>query len=183
MTLRIMGASVAAWCRDGMTIRVRTSVAEIEQEIKMSARISYVFALVLGLMMVTGGSAVVAAAENAPSSGKEAVGDGIFKYAQLGVYYDLGDGVFRSTNVKKVTNPSTGIYCIKPIKKWITTKFMGIAAVEWGDSNGNDLLAFWKDSASGCPNAKRWFEVRTYDQDMDGNWVLTDDVAWTFYVP
>lgn len=148
----------------------------------MSARISSVFALVLGLMMVSGGSAVVAADRNAPSSGKEIAGDGIYKYAQLGLFYNR-DSIVRSANVKKVTNPRLGIYCIKPIKKWNTSKFMGIAAVEWGSSKGDDLLAYWNNGGNECPNNKRWFQVRTYNMDEGGDWVVSDKVAFTFYVP
>jgi len=150
----------------------------------MSARFSFVFALMLALMANVGAMPASAQVTNdgSTSSNKEVIGAGKITYAKLAVYHNRNVVVF-SKGVTKVTNPSIGIYCIKRSFKGSTQNYMGIAAVEWGASNGSDLLAFWQKGATDCPNQKQWFEVRTYSRDGGGDWVLSDEVAWTFFVP
>ncbi|MCT8974877.1 hypothetical protein [Microbaculum marinisediminis] len=140
------------------------------------------FAFVVAVAGVFAAPNLYAAEENSPSTGKEARGDGWYSFAKIAVFYDLGNDIIRSIGVKMVTNPQTGVYCIRPEKRINTQKRIGVAAVEWGQSSGNDLLAFWSAGGNSCPNPKRWFEVRTYDQNGSGDWVLSDDIAWTFHV-
>lgn len=131
----------------------------------MSARLAFLAALALSF------------AFTAPAADAA----GTFTYAKLAVYYDGASQVL-SKGVKKVTNPQTGVYCVKTAFKK-AYNFMGIAGIEGDTSNGNDLLAQWIYGAGNCPNQDRWLEVQTFDQNMGGNWVLTNDASWVLYVP
>jgi hypothetical protein len=82
-----------------------------------------------------------------------------------------------SRNVDAVTNPSTGIYCITPsAAAGIDTQTDPVhVTVEWGNSSGSLLAAFWYRAAEECGYpAGGNLEVRTYD--FSG--ALSDDVAF-----
>jgi hypothetical protein len=73
-----------------------------------------------------------------------------------------GGGVTRAKNVAKVTNPSTGVYCITPKSGTITlSQVTPLTTVEWGSSGANNLLALYSDSKIGCPSSA--LEVHTFD--------------------
>lgn len=93
-----------------------------------------------------------------------------------------GGNVIRSKNVANVTNPSSGIYCIRPTPgKGISIgRIVPSVTVEWGWSFGNDLVAYYFSNEptafTDCPSG--YIEVRTYD--FAGN--LSNRVAFTIVV-
>jgi hypothetical protein len=90
--------------------------------------------------------------------------------------------VIRSKNVASVTNPSTGITCIRPAAgSGISIgRIVPSVNVEWGWSSGNDLVAYYFSNEptffTDCPRGH--IEVRTYD--FAGN--LSSRVAFTIVV-
>ena len=102
--------------------------------------------------------------------------------ARLTALIAPGGNLIRSKNVANVTNPSTGITCIKPTpgKGIGIGRIVPAVSVEWGWSIGNDLVAFYFSNEpiffTDCPAG--YIEVRTYD--FGGN--LSDRVAFTIVV-
>ena len=76
-----------------------------------------------------------------------------------------------------VTRPSTGVYCVTP-PAGLNPANTGIQlTVEWGNSFGFDLLAYWwKGGRRLAPRAQ--YHVRTYQFAAGGTPVLSDDVAF-----
>jgi hypothetical protein len=79
-----------------------------------------------------------------------------------------------------VTRPSTGIFCLTPTAALSKTADTAIVTVEWDNSFGFDLLAFWSKSGVGC-SPTQW-AVRTYDFAAGGAPVLSDDVSFQITV-
>lgn len=152
----------------------------------MSAR--FVSAAAIGVAtMLFAATAVSAEPTNAPSGPTpEAGGRTDAEFARVSLFYSPGR-IERQTNVRRVIHPSTGIYCVLPKKiggKAVKpSKSVATVAVEWGGSNGNNLLAFWQGISLplGCPSA-RYFEVRTY-RVTNALPELSNNVAWTMYIP
>jgi hypothetical protein len=80
-----------------------------------------------------------------------------------------------------VTRPSTGIYCVTP-PAGVNPATTGIElTVEWGNSFGFDLLAYWyKGTAAPCTASQ--YHVRTYDFAAGGAPALSDDVSFLIHV-
>jgi hypothetical protein len=76
-----------------------------------------------------------------------------------------------------VTRPSTGIYCITP-PAGLNPANTGLqVTVEWGNSLGFDLLAYWfKGGTTPCTAAQ--YHVRTYQFAAGGAPVLSDNVSF-----
>jgi len=85
----------------------------------------------------------------------------------------LGTPVFRSKGVVSVFSPLDGVTCIKPVSTVPIAKIVPSVTVEWGQSLGSDLLAFFQNIKVNCPSG--YIEVRTYD--LTGN--LNPRVAFT----
>jgi hypothetical protein len=106
-----------------------------------------------------------------------ALGGAVCGDARLCAYIAQNGVVVRSKNVASVTNPSTGVVCIRPRPGVIRiASIVPSVTVEWGLSLGSDLLAFYEDIKVGCPSGT--LEVRTYD--LAGN--LNPRVAFTIVV-
>ncbi len=93
---------------------------------------------------------------------------------------DAGGAILRSAGVSKVTHPSAGIYCIKPIGTWDISKVVPSVTPEAGFSNGDSLLAYYYSGAAECP--AKYIEVKTFNFST-GTSQLADNVAFTIVVP
>ena len=78
-----------------------------------------------------------------------------------------------------VNRPSTGVYCLSVDEADPATQ-PAVVTVEWGQSSGSDLLAFWFREGGDCEASE--YEVRTYDFG-GGSPVLTNDVAFMILIP
>jgi hypothetical protein len=66
--------------------------------------------------------------------------------ARLALSWAPGYGVVRSKGVTTVSNPTTGIICITSAVSLNLSKIYPLVSVEWGNSGGNALMAFWRDT-------------------------------------
>lgn len=84
-------------------------------------------------------------------------------------------------NFSGVTSPQTGVYCLTPSAGISVTKIPPIVSVEWGQSGGNDLLAFVRGRPAGiCPADT--FQVQTYDF-AGGSASASSTVSFTIWIP
>ena len=80
-----------------------------------------------------------------------------------------------------VTRPSTGIYCVTaPTGVNPATAAINLT-VEWGNSFGFDLLAYWWKGANNAPCTASQFHIRTYDYTALPP-ALSNDVAFIISV-
>jgi hypothetical protein len=93
-------------------------------------------------------------------------------------YYSRGFAAPRFKNVNGFTHPSTGVFCIH--SSVATGKIYPMVSVEWNESLGNSLLAYWKVGATDCPSG--WFEVTTYAFNSGGPATLSDQVAFDWQI-
>jgi hypothetical protein len=101
--------------------------------------------------------------------------------AELAVSYSGITGLSRKKNVTSVTNPSTGVFCIEPAVALNFKHIYPLVSVEWGDSLGNALLAFWRDTTLGTDCPAGWLEVQTFDFGS-GSAVASQDVAFDLVI-
>ena len=101
---------------------------------------------------------------------------------EVAYYYTRGLGTDRSINVADFQNPSTGIYCIEPSVSVNFSTVEPLVSIEWSESNGFALLAYWENVAvyTDCPTG--YFEVRTYDFNEGGYPVVSSNVAFNLVV-
>jgi hypothetical protein len=97
-------------------------------------------------------------------------------------YEGLSNTIIRSTNVSSVTNPSTGIFCITPTVAVNAATVYPMLSIEWGDSSGFALLAYWKDTTIFTDCSAGQLEVTTYDFNAGGTPVLSQKVAFDLVV-
>jgi hypothetical protein len=90
----------------------------------------------------------------------------------------------RTKNFSGVINNGTGIYCLTPSGGVTEAGSTPLVTVEWGESSGSNLSAFWREHPLGnsCPNTTD-FEVRTYTFTAGGDNALSDNVAFDIVVP
>jgi hypothetical protein len=81
-----------------------------------------------------------------------------------------------------VTRPSTGVYCVTAPSGQNPATAAVEVTVEWGNSSGFDLLAYWWKGAAHAPCAANQFHVRTYDFAAGGAPVLSNDVSFVIAV-
>jgi hypothetical protein len=80
-----------------------------------------------------------------------------------------------------VTRPSVGVYCLTPPAGVSPSNTPAYVTVEWGESSGFDLLAYWvKLNTFQC--AANQYAVRTY-RFPGGAPALSNNVAFTLLVP
>lgn len=104
--------------------------------------------------------------------------------AKLAYYYSRGIAPARSKNVASFSNPSTGVYCIKPSASTVLnlSKIYPMVSIEWGTSDGFALLAYWRDVASTSDCASGELEVQTYDFNAGGYPVASGNVSFSFII-
>jgi hypothetical protein len=98
--------------------------------------------------------------------------------AKVAYSYTRGDGIDRVKNVSDFQHPSTGIYCLLPSVPLDQTQDFPQVSVEWDNSSGFGLLAYWQDTVefSDCPSG--YMEVKTYDMNSGDAPVISDNVAF-----
>jgi hypothetical protein len=102
--------------------------------------------------------------------------------AKLALLYSPFNGVRRSIGIASVTNPSTGVYCMTPS---VPINLLGIyptVTVEWGESAGNAVMAFWRDTANGAECSTSQLEVMTFDFNSASKPVLSNQVSFVFVI-
>jgi hypothetical protein len=90
----------------------------------------------------------------------------------------------RTKNFSAVINNGTGIYCLTPSGGVTEAGAAPSVTVEWGESSGSNLSAYWREHPLGnsCPSTTQ-FEVRTYTFAAGGDNTLSNSVAFTIVVP
>lgn len=83
----------------------------------------------------------------------------------------------RTKGFSAVNRPSTGVYCLTTTVNLTNTPVL--TTIEWGNSSGSDLLAYWNAAGSGCVAGQ--VSVRTYDTLSAP--VLSNDVAFGVFIP
>jgi hypothetical protein len=81
-----------------------------------------------------------------------------------------------------VTRPSTGVYCVTPPAGISPTTNPAVVTVEWANSLGFDLLAFWNKISPFAPCGAGQYQVRTY-QFPGGAATLSDNVSFSILIP
>ncbi len=123
-------------------------------------------------------SPTLAAQTNAPHVLAAMPPAGGAKGTVLLVYKGLNNTIVFKKGVAAVSNPSTGIYCVTTTVP-LPAGALPVVTVEWGNSVGNSLLAYWVDSVFDCPAGQ--IDIRTYDFSS-GAPVLSHNVAFTVFV-
>ena len=99
--------------------------------------------------------------------------------ATVAFYYK--EGQHRGVNVEHWSNPSTGIYCIKPSVALNLNKVYPQITVEYGHSSGQVLFAYWQDTTASTDCPSQNLEVKTYTLSGSSG-VSSSDVAFDLVV-
>lgn len=135
-------------------------------------------------VVVAAGSTVISASRSndPPAKMERDIGGAKSRYARMSALVGQGGTVIRSRGVESVTHPSTGLYCIQ--RKWPkgvdVTKVIPAVTVDWSNSLGDDLLAYWRSSGVGCPADN--IAVVTFAR-VSGTLQASDNVAFALIVP
>lgn len=92
---------------------------------------------------------------------------------------DIGPVFVRAKNFIALARPSTGLYCLTPAAGINLVGSVAVVTVEWGNSLGNDLLAFVNDGTHNCPAGQ--LEVRTYQNFS--SLTLSNTVSFNVVLP
>jgi hypothetical protein len=100
---------------------------------------------------------------------------------RLAVFYSAGANIGQSVNVFEFTTPTTGVFCIQPIKK-IKGVVFPVVSTEWSTSTALVFSTFWVDTSyySDCPTGD--YEVRTYDTSTPSAPVPTSGASFDFVI-
>jgi hypothetical protein len=101
------------------------------------------------------------------------------KGSVLLIYSPSFGGILLNKGVASVTEPSTGVFCVATTKP-LGTNALPVVGVEWGQSSGNSLLAYYENGTFDC--AAGQIEVRTFDFNAGGAPVPSDLVAFSVFV-
>jgi len=136
-------------------------------------------AVLAAVVTVLGSNAIAGQKTNdLPKPTLKKIGGAQAPNARLAVFVLQGSFVARSKGVAAVTNPSVGLYCIAPSGDLNVSKIIPTVTVDWSNSYGNSLTAYWRSSGVGCPEGQ--IAIVTYARS---DTVLTNDVAFTVVVP
>jgi hypothetical protein len=84
--------------------------------------------------------------------------------------------------VRRPVSDPTGVYCLDPPDGIDPETDPAIVTVEWGESAGEDLLAFWsKLNQDGCTDTE--YIVQTYTFGGDATPDPSNDVAFLITIP
>jgi hypothetical protein len=89
----------------------------------------------------------------------------------------------RTKNFSAVVHQGTGVYCLTPSGGVTEAGTAPVVTVEYGNSSGDNLAAYWDDGTGGNSCTAGQFEVATFTFTAGGNNVLSDNVAFTIAVP
>jgi hypothetical protein len=85
--------------------------------------------------------------------------------------------------VAKFTIKSTGVYCIKPSVALNLAQIYPLVTIEWGESTGDALLAFWRDTTINHVDCGvGLLEVQTFDFNAGGSPVPSKLVAFDLVI-
>ena len=101
---------------------------------------------------------------------------------KLALSYSGIVGKIRAKNVKAVTNPSPGVFCIQSSVSLNLKDIFPLVSIEWGESSGNSLLAFWRDTSIESDCKSGWLEVQTFDFNAGGAPVESNEVAFDLVI-
>jgi hypothetical protein len=96
---------------------------------------------------------------------------------------DFGSGfnIRRAKGVAVVTNPSEGIYCIRPnVPNMALTRIVPSVSVDWTESPDNAVTAQWASNRRSCPRGN--IGIVTMN-GSSGTWVDSNNVGFTVVVP
>ena len=147
---------------------------------------------VIGCAIALGVAGVGVAAQgrqgsrNAPAAVTPHALGGAEGEARLAIWVDAGGGVFRSKGVSSISHPAIGRYCITPTDPSVLSNGVGVVSVDWDDSSGNGLYAFWGGAGFQCPagtTSVRTFLLRSGGGGGGGPQVNpSDNVAFTLVI-
>ena len=83
--------------------------------------------------------------------------------------------------VVRGTSAPTGVYCVTPPAGINPAANPPIVTIEWSNSLGFDLLAYWDKGHGNCTAAQ--YQVRTYDFPAGGSPVLSNDISFLVTIP
>jgi len=106
----------------------------------------------------------------------------IAPFAQAVAQVSADGSVISSKGIKSVSRPTIGQLCIE-LAGGIVVRTVPVVSVDWSESNGDGLLAYWRSTSSGCPGAtRRTINIITYRLE-GGVPVLTNEVGVVVVVP
>jgi hypothetical protein len=103
--------------------------------------------------------------------------------ARLAALVDQGGGVIRSKGVSSVSNPSLGLYCIRPRSDSgiVVNQIIPSVTVDYSNSSVVESMAQYRSSGVGCSSGT--IAVVTFaDINLDGRYGASDSVAFTIVV-
>lgn len=117
-----------------------------------------------------------------PQTQARAIGGAEAPNARLAALIDQAGGVVRSKGVRAIQHPEPGVFCIRPkgSANIDVTRVVPSVTVDWSNSSGDALMAFYRSSGFGC-SANR-ITVLTV-RGEDGTFDVEDGVAFTVVVP
>jgi hypothetical protein len=139
-------------------------------------------AALLGLSLTSFAQTNGGAAQPAATSEVEPPVAAFVTKAELALTYSGLFGVIRKKNVKTVTNPDTGVFCIESSVPLNLKRIYPLVSIEWGYSLGSALLAFWRDTTNSTDCPSGWLEVQTFDFNTGGAPVATQGVAFDLVI-
>jgi hypothetical protein len=81
-----------------------------------------------------------------------------------------------------VTRPSSGIYCVTPPAGVNPAADSAVVTVDWANSLGSDLLAYWVKLNPFAPCVAGQYQVRTYNFP-GGAAALSDNISFQILIP
>jgi hypothetical protein len=104
-------------------------------------------------------------------------------YASVVVSPDVALDATRTRGFATVTRPATGIYCLTLSDDRVDASATApVLTVDWDNSSGSNLTAYFSKSAQGCPEGTD-LAVRTYSFTAGKPYRLANTVAFTLLVP
>jgi hypothetical protein len=103
-------------------------------------------------------------------------------YAQAIAHIGQNGSVISAKGFTAVSNPSTGQICLE-LANGIQIRTAPVVSVDWSNSSGSGLLAFWRPANAGCPGATpRTVNVTTFNFSS-GTPTAANTVAFVVLVP
>jgi hypothetical protein len=160
-------------------------------EMKMtSARFALRLCVASAALSLVAGAAM-AQAEKTPARAKDAntitpqaVVAAVAPNAQLVALVRGGGQIIMQKNVDSVSNPATGIYCIRPAAAAAINVDRSIVTLtpEFFYSNLNEIKVQWAKKGSPCP-AGRFAVYTMADANLDGRYTFSNAVGFSMLVP
>jgi hypothetical protein len=92
------------------------------------------------------------------------------------------DPTYRRGTGWAVAHPSVGVYCVTPPAGINPATDNAVVTVEWANSLGFDLLAYWNKLVPFAPCVAGQYQVRTYNFP-GGAAALSDNISFQILIP